>query len=329
MWTAERDLDRLVAVENLKSYFLQRRSTSSSGGGYVRAVDDVSFHIRQNECLALVGESGCGKTTICRSVGGLLRPYSGKIFYRGVNINQASKKEFRAYRGAVQMVFQDPYSSLNPRKTVLQTLGEPLRYYKLANRRNVRGYVAELLLRVGLDENSLERYPHEFSGGERQRIGVARAICLEPELILCDEPVSALDVSVRSQILNMLFRLQTDLHLTYLFITHDLSIVRVFCDRVLVMYLGKIVEAAPTEALFSEPFHPYSEALISATPVPDPDSKGRRIILQGDIPSSSEPPGGCYFHTRCPKKVGGLCDVEPPMLVEMGGGRSVACHLAR
>lgn len=323
----------LLRVNRLKKYFPVRRGVFRRIVGWVKAVDEVDFFIPEGETLGLVGESGCGKTTCARTILRLIEPTSGevlfhsKIFNREVNVTHVDKKTMKLLRREMQIIFQDPYSSLNPRMTVGDIIGEPLVVHRLARGKVLRDRVAELLEAVGLKSAHMRRYPHEFSGGQRQRIGIARALALNPQLIVCDEPVSALDVSIQAQILNLLEDLQDQFGLTYLFVAHDLSVVKHISNRVAVMYLGKIVELAETEELFLRPKHPYTEALLSAVPVPDPDYQGERIILQGDVPSPVNPPKGCRFHPRCPYAQE-ICAKETPALVDLGGEHYVACHLA-
>ena len=328
----------LLTVKDLQVYFpiltgvLRRRS------GWIRAVDGVSFHIDRGETLGLVGESGSGKTTIGRTIVRITQPLGGSIDLGGSDLLALKGEDLRRRRRHFQMVFQDPYSSLDPRQTVREILAEPLRVHNLASGKARDARVAELLDLVGLDTSFAERYPHEFSGGQRQRIGIARALAVEPELIVCDEPISALDVSIQAQVINLLERLQTDLGLTYLFIAHDLAVVRHIADRVAVMYLGKIVEVAPSDVLYQQPLHPYTVALLSAVPVPDArtERSRRRIILKGDIPSPADPPTGCRFHTRCwlRERLGNpeICVTTDPLLAPIPQARpdqTVACHFAR
>jgi peptide/nickel transport system ATP-binding protein len=301
--------------------------------GWVKAVDDVDLFIREGETLGLVGESGCGKTTCGRTILRLIEPTAGETLFRSqrlgraVDVLRVGKGELKLLRREMQIIFQDPYSSLNPRMTVGDIVGEPLVVHRVARGKAKGDRVRELLEAVGLKPEHMRRYPHEFSGGQRQRIGIARALALDPQLIICDEPVSALDVSIQAQVLNVLEDLQKDFHLTYLFIAHDLSVVKHISERVAVMYLGKIVELGETEALFTHPLHPYTEALLSAVPVPDPDYEAERIILQGDVPSPVNPPSGCYFHPRC-SYAKPICSEQPPKLKDQGGEHFSACHFS-
>ena len=316
----------LLDIKNIKKYFYAGKSFIKSKHSYLKAVDDVSFFINKGETLGLVGESGCGKTTIGRTILRLYEPTSGKIFYDG---NEVTGSNISSYRRKMQIIFQDPYASLNPRMTVGDIVGEPIDIHKLATSKAERQKrIFDLLDRVGLNSEHASRYPHEFSGGQRQRIGIARALSVDPEFIVCDEPISALDVSIQAQIINMLEDLQAQLGLTYLFIAHDLSIVRHISDRVGVMYLGKVVELTSSGELYKNPMHPYTQALLSAIPVPDPDiSRSRkRILLEGDVPSPINPPSGCRFRTRCIHAMK-RCAEEEPVLKEIAPGHLCACHL--
>src|SRR4030095_872889 len=304
----------LLQVQNLKKYFPIKRGLLGKTVGYVKAVDDVSFQIKRGETLGLVGESGCGKTTIGRTPLRLIEPSVGQVNFEGKDVTEMNANELKKLRKDMQIIFQDPYSSLNPRMTVGGMITEILKYHNIAEGEAAEKRVNELLELVGLSKLHARRYPHEFSGGQRQRIGIARALSVEPKFIVCDEPVSALDVSIQSQIINLLQDLQQNLHLTYLFISHDLSVVEHISDRVSVMYLGQIVEIADREELYAHTKHPYSEALLSAVPIPDPRKKTKRIILTGDVPSPAKVPTGCYFHPRCPKIIKGTCEHIEPVL---------------
>ncbi|MDB6027164.1 MAG: peptide transporter substrate-binding protein [Verrucomicrobiales bacterium] len=319
----------LLEVKHLKVHFPVKRGLLNRARLHVKAVDDVSFVIEPGETLGLVGESGCGKTTLGRALVKLVEPTAGNILFDGKDIANSHGKKLLATRRGLQMIFQDPVGSLNPRMTVEQIIGEALDIHRLAaNRDDCRARVRELLKAVGLNEAYAQRYPHEFSGGQRQRIGIARALAVEPKLIVCDEPVSALDVSVQAQVVNLLQDLQQQRGLAYLFIAHDLAVVKHISQRVMVMYLGKIVELGATNAVVDQPKHPYTQALISAVPVVDPDSKRQRIVLVGDVPSPMNPPSGCPFHTRCPIAVA-RCKTEIPPLREIIPGHLAACHLAK
>jgi oligopeptide/dipeptide ABC transporter ATP-binding protein len=307
----------LVDVQGLKKYFPIKKGVFSKTIGYVKAVDDVSFQIKKGETLGLVGESGCGKTTIGRTLLRLIEPTAGKVMFEGRDVTAMGAKELKQIRKDMQIIFQDPYSSLNPRMTVGGMITEILKYHHLAEGEAADKRVVEILEKVGLSKLHARRYPHEFSGGQRQRIGIARAISVEPKFIVCDEPVSALDVSIQSQIINLLQDLQNELDLTYLFISHDLSVVEHISDRVSVMYLGQIVEVADCNELYANTKHPYSEALLSAVPIPDPKAKRKRIILTGDVPSPANVPTGCYFHPRCPKIIKGECEHIHPLLAPL------------
>ena len=319
----------LVEVDRLKVYFAIRSGVLLDRHvGDIRAVDDVSFEIRRGETLGLVGESGCGKSTVGRTILRLYRPVDGRIVFDGQEITDLDEQALRPLRRRMQMVFQDPYSSLNPRHSVGRIVGEPMRAHKLASAREANQRVRELLSIVGLPADAISRYPHEFSGGQRQRIGVARALALNPDFIVADEPVSALDVSIQAQILNLLESLQSEFDLTYLFIAHDLAVVRHISDRIAVMYLGTIVEVSPAGALYTNPLHPYTIALLSAVPIPDPVVERQReaILLPGDLPSPANPPHACRFHTRCPFVQPTRCRDETPPLRELEPGHTVACH---
>jgi peptide/nickel transport system ATP-binding protein len=316
----------LLEANGLKKYFPITKGIFSRPAGYVKAVDGVSFRIRPGETLGLVGESGCGKSTTGRMVLHLIRPTEGTVLYKGQDLGQMGAQQMREIRKRMQMIFQDPFSSLNPRMTVTEIIGEPLAIHRLASGRQKKERIAELLELVGLSKRDMGKYPHQFSGGQRQRIGIARALATNPELVVCDEAVSALDVSVQAQVLNLLKELQERLHLSYLFISHDLNVVKYISDRICVMYLGEIVEEADSEALFGKPLHPYTQALFSAVPNPDPMARKERILLKGEAPSAADLPSGCKFHPRCPKAME-RCKTEAPALREVASGHQVACHL--
>jgi peptide/nickel transport system ATP-binding protein len=322
----------LLRVSGLQKLFPIRKGFLKRTVGHVRAVDGVNFHIDEGETLGLVGESGCGKTTTARCILRAIEPTAGEVFMRVadgsvVEVGKLRRAELRALRREMQMIFQDPFTSLNPRMTLLDLVGEPLLVHGLRSRREREERVADLLRRVGLRPEYMRRFPHAFSGGERQRIGIARALALHPRLVVADEPVSALDVSVQAQILNLLQDLQSELRLTYLFVAHDLSVVRHISNRVAVMYVGRMVELAETEELFSRPKHPYTAALLSAVPEPDPRMRSQRIVLQGEVANPAAPPGGCYFHPRCPHAIE-VCRTQEPTWHELSPGHFVGCHRA-
>ena len=320
----------LLEVQNLKVHFPVKHGVFSRAREFVMAVDDVSFTIASGETLGLVGESGCGKTTLGRAIVRLVGPTAGRVLFEGEDIAKMRAGELRSRRRKFQMIFQDPFGSLNPRLTVENIVGEALDIHRLAEGKSARAKrVVELLESVGLDAAYAQRYPHEFSGGQRQRVGIARALAVEPKLIVCDEPVSALDVSVQAQIINLLQDLQQQHDLAYLFIAHDLAIVEHISQRVMVMYLGKIVEVADAKEIIRAPKHPYTQALISAVPEVDPDTKRQRIVLPGDVPSPIHPPSGCRFHPRCPIAEKPRCETERPELREISPGHFVSCHLAQ
>lgn len=316
----------LLKVEGLKKYYPIKGGLLGKVTETVRAVDGVSFSVNEGETLGIVGESGCGKSTTGRMAMRLIEPTAGKVFFEGKDILNLSKSEMRKTRKDIQMIFQDPFASLNPRQTVGRIIEEPMIVHHLGNSSERRKRVNELLELVGLSAYYAKRYPHQFSGGQRQRIGIARALAVRPKLIIADEPVSALDVSVQSQVLNLLQDLQKRFNLTYIFIAHDLSVVRHISNRVAVMYLGKIVEISDSEQLYDHPEHPYTKALLSAVPIPNPDKQTNRIILKGDVPSPAHPPSGCPFHDRCPVAMD-ICAKEVPKLKKMEDGRLVSCHL--
>lgn len=317
----------LLSINDIKKWFSVDEKLIGKPTSFVKAVDGVSFDVYKGEVLGLVGESGCGKTTISRSILGLTEPTSGSIVFEGKELMGMKKRELRKMRGELQIVFQDPYSSLSPRMRIADTIAEPMEIQKKGTRKERRQRVEELLEIVGLEKSFADRYPHEFSGGQRQRIGIARVLAADPKFMICDEPVSALDVSVRSQILNLLIELKEDFGLTMLFISHDLSVVEYICDRIIVMYLGKVMEIAKRDDLYRNPSHPYTQALLSAIPIPDPTLKKERILLEGDTPSPVDPPAGCRFCTRC-AKAQEICRTTAPELRDIEEGHIVACHLA-
>ena len=313
--------DTILEVKHLKKYF-------NTPKGLLHAVDDVNFTLERGKTLGIVGESGCGKSTTGRSILRLIEPTSGEVIFDGEDVCKKNKNELRLLRRDMQLIFQDPYASLDPRKTVSEIIAEPLKLQKLITDPKARmDRVRELMQVVGLADRLINTYPHELDGGRRQRIGIARALAMKPKLIVCDEPVSALDVSIQAQILNLLKKLQADLGLTYIFITHDLSVVKYFSDDIAVMYLGQMVEKAPSDVLFQNPVHPYTKALLSAIPMPDPEVKRERIILQGDVPNPADPPSGCHFHKRCPYAKKECSETVPPF-VTVEPGHQVLCWLA-
>ena len=319
--------EKLLELKNVKKYFPVKAGVFRRTVDHVKAVDDISFHIFKGETLGLVGESGCGKSTTGRTILRLLEATEGEIYFEGKNLVELDKKELREIRKDMQIIFQDPYASLNPRMTVADIVGEPLDIHNLADSKQERNErVLEILDTVGLSEDHMKRYPHEFSGGQRQRIGVARALAVDPKIIIADEPVSALDVSIQAQVINMMQDLQDDFDLTYLFIAHDLSVVKHISDRIAVMYLGKLVEIADKTELFENTLHPYTQALLSAIPIADPTYDKERIILEGDVPSPVDPPSGCRFHPRCPKAMD-VCSEKEPEFKDYGDGHYAACHL--
>lgn len=318
----------LLDIKNLKMYFEKSTGIISKKTQYIKAVDDVSFKIFKGETMGLVGESGCGKSTTGYSIIRLYKPTSGNVFYNGVDLSALDSKEIFPYRKKLQMIFQDPYASLNPRMTVSDIIGEPMDINNLYTEKMRQERVYELLSRVGLNKDHASRYPHEFSGGQRQRVGIARALAVDPEFIICDEPISALDVSIQAQVINMLEDLQNELNLTYLFIAHDLSMVRHISKRVGVMYLGSLVEVADSDELYNHPLHPYTKALLSSVPIPDPAlaKEATPILLEGDVPSPINSPIGCKFASRCPNEMP-HCKSDRPKLRDMGLGHYIACHL--
>lgn len=318
--------ETLLRVDNLVKHFPIYQGVIRRQVGAVHAVDGVSFDIYKGETLGLVGESGCGKSTAGRTILRLYKPTDGHVYYDGTDLASLSDREMRRMRRKLQIIFQDPYASLNPRMTVADIVGEPLIVHKVANGKEVQERVQELLALVGLNPAFADRYPHEFSGGQRQRIGVARSLALQPDLIICDEPISALDVSIQAQIINLLMDLKANFDLSLIIISHDLAVVEYICDRIVVMYLGKVMETAVYSDLYGRAKHPYTQALLSAVPVADPLRKKARIILKGDVPSPIDPPSGCRFHTRCPKRMD-ICDQADPEMIDFGNGHQAACHL--
>ena len=316
----------LLEVQKVKKEFVTSKSLTGKPLKIVHAVDSVDLTIYEGETIGVVGESGCGKSTLGRCILQLIRPTAGNVLYRGEDITKLNKEQMRQMRRKMQLIFQDPYASLNPRMTVLELIMAPLEAFGIGTMEERVKRVKEIMELVGMPENMMNRYPHEFSGGQRQRIVIARALVLNPEFVVCDEPVSALDVSVRAQVLNLIQELKKKKHLTYMFISHDLSVVKYISDRIAVMYLGRIVEIAEKNELYNNPQHPYTKALLSAIPIPDVDNKMKREILTGDVPSPLNPPSGCYFHTRC-KYATERCKTECPALHDVGNGHMVACHL--
>ena len=321
----------LLKVENLKKHFYVGQGLITARFGQtVKAVDNISFEVNEGETLGLVGESGCGKSTTGRCINRLLEPSAGQIHFGEIDVNKLKGKELKQYRREVAFIFQDPYASLNPRMTFGEIMSEPLVIHHMGTRKERLERCKLMLKTVGLSPEHINRYPHEFSGGQRQRVGIARALMMRPKMIICDEPVSALDVSIQAQIINLLEELQEEFKLTYLFIAHDLAVIRHICDRVAVMYLGKIVEIGGWREVYNSPHHPYSQSLLSAVPVPDPEKQRQRhrIILQGDVPSPVNPPSGCRFHTRCPIAQFRICSEQEPPLQDVGAGHQAACHFA-
>ena len=316
----------LLEVQKVKKEFVTSKSLTGKPLKIVHAVDSVDLTIYEGETIGVVGESGCGKSTLGRCILQLIRPTAGNVLYRGEDITKLNKEQMRQMRRKMQLIFQDPYASLNPRMTVLELIMAPLEAFGIGTMEERVQRVKEIMELVGMPENMMNRYPHEFSGGQRQRIVIARALVLNPEFVVCDEPVSALDVSVRAQVLNLIQELKKKKHLTYMFISHDLSVIKYISDRIAVMYLGRIVEIAEKNELYNNPQHPYTKALLSAIPIPDVDNKMKREILTGDVPSPLNPPSGCYFHTRC-KYATERCKTECPVLHDVGNGHMVACHL--
>ena len=324
--TQEKKDDIILEVDDLQKHFVLSRTLFGKPTSTLKAVDHVSFKLKRGTTIGIVGESGCGKTTMGRTILKLYDIDGGKVIYNGTDITNLSKKDMRKYRTSMQLIFQDPYSSLPPRMTIGSIIAEAVRVHKIVPKDQVSSYVRDIMKKCGLQEQYYDRYPHEFSGGQRQRICIARALAVKPDLVICDEPVSALDVSVQAQIINLLKELQKTMNLTYVFISHDLSVVKYITDEIMVMYLGNMMEKGETDELFNNPLHPYTKALFSAVPVPDPDVKNERIILEGDIPSPANPPRGCKFHTRCSQCMS-ACKIIEPKYHEVTPGHFVACHL--
>ena len=316
----------MLEVKNLKKYFPLNTNFFGKPSAYLKAVDDISFSIEKGKTIGVVGESGCGKTTLGRTILKLYESDGGEIYFNGLDITKYKKSQMRKLRTYIQLIFQDPYSSLPPRMTVGSIISEAVRVHRIVPKESIREYVYDIMAKCGLQPQYYDRYPHEFSGGQRQRICIARALAVQPKLVICDEPVSALDVSIQAQIINLLKELQNTMGLTYVFISHDLSVVKYITDKILVMYLGNTMELGETNEIFQNPLHPYTQALFSAVPVPDPDTKMKRIILEGDIPSPANPPKGCKFHTRCSKCMN-VCKLKEPKYIEAEPNHFVACHL--
>ena len=316
----------ILEVKNLKKYFPLDKNLFGTPSRYLKAVDDVSFSVEKGKTIGIVGESGCGKTTLGRTILRLYDCDGGQVIFDGNDITNLSRSKMNKYRTQIQLIFQDPYSSLPPRMTVGEIIGEAVKVHKIVPKEQVVEYVLDIMKKCGLQPQYYDRYAHEFSGGQRQRICIARALAVNPKLVICDEPVSALDVSIQAQIINLLKELQNTMGLTYVFISHDLSVVKYITDQILVMYLGNVMELGDTKEIFSNPLHPYTKALFSAVPVPDPDIKMQRIILKGDIPSPANPPKGCKFHTRCHNCME-VCKVQAPDYIKVGENHYVACHL--
>ncbi len=318
--------EQLLKVEGLQTFFKIKKGFPNPVTHIIRAVDEISFHVNRGESFGLVGESGCGKSTAGRSILRLVEPDAGQVFLGGENVLDMNKAQLREMRRKMQIIFQDPYSALNPRQTIGKILAEPLFVHHLGTKEQIRKRVFDLLREVGLPPEAANKYPHEFSGGQKQRVGIARALLFEPDLIIADEPVSALDVSIQSQVLALMRKLQKSHNLSFLFISHDLAVVRYFCTRVAVMYLGKIVEQGPVKQVFDEPLHPYSRALRGASPIPDPTLSRQMLRMEGEVPSPLKPPPGCHFHPRCPQKME-ICTKQYPAAASLSSERTVACHL--